>query len=250
MALNRNAKRGPRAAAAAVFLCGICAVSSAFAQESAASQRARAAFEKQRPYTTAEVAAGFFSLPAAEVCVASLDQCDQGETSVAVGIHNLYRTGAVGVGAGIVWATTLRSDLAKGVADLERDHSRRYFLVEGVFRYYALHTDTLEWWVGSTFGGVVVNDSWTVKEDREPYSDTAYVGPRAATVGTEGLASGIAFGTEWSFAPNWSFGGALRYAMWFLPETPERSPTGDYASLKGRVDMFDLGLVLAYRISL
>jgi hypothetical protein len=216
----------------------------------AASRRAAAAFEQKRPFAVAEAGIGLFTLPGADVCIASLDRCEQGETSLAVGIHNLYRYGRVGVGAGIIWATTLRSDSAKGVAELERDHSRRYFQMEAVFRYYAFETDTVDWWVGSTLGGVVVNDSWTVKDDREPYSDTAFVGPRAATVGTEGLASGLAFGGEWSFAENWSFGGLLRYSMWFLPDTPERSPTGDYASLKGRVDTFDLGLRLAYRIAL
>lgn len=216
----------------------------------AASRRATAAFEQKRPYTVAELSLGLFALPGADVCIASLERCEQGETSIAAGIHNLYRLGRVGVGAGILWATTLRSDSAKGVDALERDHSRRYFLVEGVFRYYAFETEAVEWWVGSTLGGVVVNDSWTVKEDREPYSDTAFVGPRAATVGTEGLASGLAVGGEWSFADNWSFGGLLRYSMWFLPDEPERSPTGDYASLKGRVDTFDLGLLLAYRIAL
>jgi hypothetical protein len=70
------------------------------------------------------------------------------------------------------------------------------------------------------------------------------------TIGTEGLASGIAVGGEWSFASNWSFGTMIRYSMWFLPEEPEVSPTGDFASLSGRIDMIDFGLVLAYRIAL
>ena len=203
-----------------------------------------------RPYTMAEVSAGVFALPGAEVCPTSLDQCSRGETSLAIGIHNLYRYGAVGVGAGILWATTLRSDSAQGAEVLARDHSRRYFLIEGVFRYYGIQVNEWEFWAGGTLGMVVVNDSWSVEADRNPATDTAFVGPRAATVGTEGLAGGVGAGAEWSFFRNWSFGANLRYSMWFLPEIRERSPTGDLASLSGRVDMFDVGLLLAYRIAL
>ena len=54
----------------------------------------------------------------------------------------------------------------------------------------------------------------------------------------------------WTFAANWSLGGQIRYSSWFLPEEPERLPTGDLASLKGRIDMFDFGLSIAYRIAL
>jgi hypothetical protein len=97
---------------------------------------------------------------------------------------------------------------------------------------------------------VVVNDSWSVKEDREPYTDTAFVGPRAATIGTEGLATGLGLGGEWAFASNWSFGAQLRYSIWVLPFQREESPTGDSASLQGRVDMIDLNLVIAYRIAM
>jgi hypothetical protein len=190
------------------------------------------------------------TLPAAKICPSSTAQCEQGETSVAAGIQNLYRFHSIAVGAGIVWATTLRSDAAQGAPELERDHSRRYFLVEAQFRYYGLETGAWEWWLGGTIGGVVVNDSWSVKADREPYESASYVGPRAMTIGTEGLAAGAAIGGEWNFASNWSFGTQLRYSMWFLPSTPEVSPTGDSASLSGRVDMLDFNLVIAYRIAL
>jgi hypothetical protein len=42
----------------------------------------------------------------------------------------------------------------------------------------------------------------------------------------------------------------LRYANWFLPEERKLSPTLDVASLSGRVDMFDFGAAIAYRIAL
>jgi hypothetical protein len=206
-----------------------------------------------RPYTMAELSAGLLTLPGAAVCLTTdKSSCGRGETSVAVGIHNLYRSGPLGFGAGIVYARTLRSDTAPGQDDptLLREHSRAYFLVEAQFRYYALRTKAWEWWAGPTAGAVILNDSWSVLADRKPYADTATVGPRAATIGTEGLQIGAAIGGEWSFANNWSFGTTLRYASWFLPKNPERSPTGDTASLSGRVDMIDLSLTLAYRIAL
>lgn len=226
------------------------ASSAARADESTAARRAAAAHDMGRPYTTAELGGGVLALPAAEVCPTSLDECDRGETSVAFGVRNIYRYSAFGIGAGIVFATTLRSDSARGNPDLERDHSRRYFLVEALFRYYALRSDPWEWWFGGTIGGVVVNDSWSVDADREPPEDTAFVGPRSTTIGTEGLALGIAAGGEWTFADNWAFGASARYSNWFLPSEPAFSPTGDVASLSGRVDMFDLILLLGYRIAL
>ena len=198
----------------------------------------------------AELSAGFLALPAAQVCLTSLTNCSRGEFSLALGIHNLYRYRAFGFGAGIEWATTVRSDSARGADELARDHSRKYFLVEGQVRYYFIQRAALEWWAGATLGGVVVSDSWSVLADREPYAQTALVGPRAATVGTEGLTAGVAAGFEWTFAKNWSWGMKLRYSSWFLPEERKLSPTVDVASLSGRVDMFDFSVAVAYRIAL
>jgi hypothetical protein len=241
---------GSKLLGAALSVAALLAAPAARADETAAARRAEAAHEMDRPYTMAEVSGGVLALPGAEVCPTSLDQCSRGEVSLAVGIHNLYRYGPVGVGAGILWATTLRSDSAQGAEVLERDHSRRYFIVEGALRYYGIRVKSWELWAGGTLGMVVVNDSWSVKADRDPPADTAFVGPRAATLGTEGLATGVGVGTEFSFFQNWAFGANLRYSMWFLPDEREVSPTGDLASLSGRVDMFDVGLLLSYRIAL
>jgi hypothetical protein len=239
-----------RCAAGLGGLLVLVASRTASADETTAARRAAAAREMGMPYTMAQLGAGLLALPAADVCPTSLDQCDSGETSIAFGLQNMYRMGPFGIGAGIVWATTLRGDAARGAAELEREHSRRYFLVEGLFRYYALKSSEWEWWIGSTFGAVIVNDSWSVKADRDPPEDTAFVGPRAVKVGTEGLAAGIAGGAEWSFADNWAFGTHIRYSNWLLPSEPESSPTEDIASLSGRVDMFDFGLSIAYLIAL
>ncbi|AKT39389.1 uncharacterized protein CMC5_035360 [Chondromyces crocatus] len=238
----------------AVFAAALAGLTAAAgvsrADESRAARRAAAAFEQSLPFTQFTLGAGMLTLPAADVCPVALNRCEQGESSLSFSLHNLYRYGPLGLGAGIVWALDLSADRAPGDPELEREHSRSYFLVEAQFRYYGLRFDTWELWVGGTFGGVVVNDSWSVVADREPYADTAFIGPRAATLGTEGLAAGLGVGAEWTFADNWSFGAQVRYSNWFLPGQPEQLPTGDFASLKGRIDMFDLGLTIAYRIAL
>src|SRR5262249_37327069 len=152
--------------------------------------------------------------------------------------------------AGIDWATTLRNDSARGADGIKREHSRAYFLVEGQFRYYALRGREWEGWAGLTVGGVVVDDTWSVLADREPYADTDFVGPRGSSLGTEGLSAGLAAGAEWSFAASWSVGATLRYANWFFPEKPKPLPLNDPASLSGRVDVIALSIALAYRIAL
>jgi hypothetical protein len=240
-----------RAAAVASAFAALTLASAASADpETSAARRAAAAREMNRPYMNAELGVGFLALPT-KICLTSLSACDQGEASVALGLHNIFRYKSIGFGAGIRWATTLRNDNVRvGFPGIERDHSRRYFFVEGTFRYYAIRRASWEWWVGANAGGVIVSDSWTTKADRDPYSDAAFIGPRAATVGTEGVFGGLSIGGEWAFASNWSFATHLGYASWFLPETREKSPTGDYASLGGRVDQFDLGFLLAYRIAL
>lgn len=247
------ALRQRRAAAAlSVALATAMVAPAALADENTAATRATAARERERSHTLVEVGTGFLLLPGAEVCPQALDPstCKRGEFSLAFGVQNIWRYQAFGIGGGIQWATTLRTDAAQGHDSLERTHTRRYFLVEAQGRYYFISSKALDWWAGVTIGGIIVNDSWSVKADREPYADTAFVGPRAATLGTEGLTLGACIGGEWSFAPNWSLGPTLRYSSWFLPSARLQSPTLDVASLSGRLDMFDVGLRVAYRISL
>jgi hypothetical protein len=243
-----------RAHIATAFAAAIALLAPAIARadDSTAARNAAAAREGGRPHALAEVNTGFLLLPGALVCPKTLDQstCKRGEFSFAVGLQNVYRFGSWGFGAGIQWATTLRSDAANGDPSLEREHSRRYFLVEGLVRYYFIRMKAWEWWAGANTGVVVVNDSWSVKADREPYSDTEYVGPRAATLGTEGFSLGASIGGEWTFLGNWSLGPSLRYSSWFLPTKPAMSPTLDVASLAGRQDMFDIGIRIMYRIAL
>jgi hypothetical protein len=215
---------------------------------SASERRATAAHEMNRPYSMLEGSVGVQGLPT-QVCLQKLD-CSQGEVSLAGGLHILHRYHALAFGAAIELATTLRTDEARGAADLERDHSRRYFSIEPLFRYYFLRFKDIEGWASVAAGLIVVNDSWTTLADREPYSDIDRLGPSASTLGTPGFAAGVGVGGEYSFLHNFSVGPNIQYASWFLPSVRALSPTLDSASLAGQVNMFSLNLVIAYRIAL
>lgn len=203
-------------------------------------------------HTLFQAGIGLLALPAAKVCP-TLSRCEPGETSFALTLRSLGRYRNFAFGAGINWGFGLRpSDDIRADVDptLERRHSRSYFVFDGEFRYYLPSTGAWDWWTGATAGLVVVNDSWTTLSDREPYADTAFVGPRAMTLATEGLSVSVGVGGHWRFAEHWIFGTRVRYGNWFLPDTRETTPMGDSSSLAGRVDVFDFGLVVGFRLSL
>jgi hypothetical protein len=220
--------------------------------DDATAERAIAARKLDRPHTAVELSTGFLLLPGALVCPQSTapETCQRGEFSFAAGLQNIYRFHAWAVGAGIQWAHTLRSDAANGDPSLQRQHSRSYFLVEALGRFYFLRSKAWDFWAGATVGLVVLNDSWSTIADRAPYEGTDNPGPKAATLGTEGFALGICAGAEWTFLPNWSFGPSIRYSNWVLPDQRAMSPTLDVASLAGRLDIFDVGIRVSYRIAL
>jgi hypothetical protein len=205
------------------------------------------------PHAIVEAGLGLLALPAAEVCPVSPQECEPGETSIALSLFNMGRIGDFGFGAGIFWAFGLRpTGGSQGdIGTIGREHSRSYFLVEGAFRYYLPRfTGNWDWWAMATIGGVVVNDSWTTEADRNPYADTAFVGPRATTLSTEGFSAGLGVGGQWRISQHWTFGTRFRYANWLLPGDREVLPTGDQASLAGRIDIFDFGVTGAFLLPL
>ena len=42
----------------------------------------------------------------------------------------------------------------------------------------------------------------------------------------------------------------MRYARWFLPESPARTSFGDTSTLTGQLSVFELSFAVAYRIVL
>jgi hypothetical protein len=210
-----------------------------------------------RPVGIAELGIGWLTLPGAEVCVdTARSSCEQGDTSLELELWQLYRANlAFAFGAGITLGLVPTTDApatdaapAPGQQPIVRDHSRGYFTVEAIGRYYPFVGQNLEWWVGLTGGLVVVSDSYSA--DQNPDSEYALVGPRGQTIRTEGYTIGLATGIAYALAPNWSLGGSLRYGSWFLPGERASNPLGDTASLTGQNNLFAFGINIAYRVAL
>jgi hypothetical protein len=247
-----------RSARIPAFFCVLaCLLSSAAARAQLDKPRSHPgglAASADRPVGMAEFGVGWLTLPGAEVCVESTG-CEQGDTSLELELWQLYRANlAFAFGAGITLGLVPTTDAPPRDADpvtgedpIVRDHSRGYFMVETIGRYYPFVGDNLEAWVGVTAGLVVVSDSFA---SNKPVSDTAFVGPRAQTIRTEGYTIGLAGGLAYALAPNWSLGGSVRYGSWFLPRDPERNPLGDQASLTGQNNVVAFGISVAYRIPL
>lgn len=216
-----------------------------------------------RPTGIAEAGFGWLTLPGASVCIERTVGCSNGDRSFALDVWQIVRgSRRFALGAGILLALIPTTEApqappeqaptdtpeAPGTATIERDHSRRYFTVEGIARYYPYVGENVEWWVGVTGGLVVVSDRFAVESDDT--SERALLGPQGVTIRTEGGSIGIAGGPVVALAKSWAVGGTLRYGHWFLPEQPARDPLGSEASLTGRNTFFSFGLNLAYRMPL
>jgi hypothetical protein len=203
-----------------------------------------------RPTGMAEFGFGWLTLPGASVCVERLQSgCEQGDTSVELDAWQLYRFNtriAVGAGLTLGLLTTTTAPRTDPLY-VDRDHSRGYFMVEGIGRYYPYVGESFEAWGGITSGLVVVSDRFEAKAG---FGEKPLIGPRGVTIRTEGYAIGIAIGGALAFLPRWTLGATIRYGFWFLPEKPETDVFGDEASLTGRNTMLTIGLGIAYRIPL
>lgn len=198
----------------------------------------------------AELGLGWLVLPGAEVCVEpTIAGCESGDSSLGLEVWQLFRaTRQFAAGAGLLLGLTPTTDAPReDPPGVSRDHTRRYFTVEGTARYYPWTTDGFEAWAGISSGLVVVSDRFASTEGA---SDKALVGPRGVTIRTEGYTIGVAIGAAYLFSPSWSVGGAFRYGSWFLPEKPATSPFGDEASLRGQVNLLSFGFNVAYRVPL
>ena len=216
--------------------------------------RLRSGFAAQdRPIGIAEFGIGALTLPGAEICGTTMEgeepDCTQGDASFSVEAWPLYRpTARYAFGAGIMMGlipTTIPPQQEPTDTTIERDHSRSYLTVEGMGRYYLYVGESTEFWAGVTGGLVVVSDRFVVESG--VLADRALVGRQGVTIRTEGGAVGIAFGAAFAIAQNWSWGLALRYGQWFLPDTPAEDPLGSQASLVGRNSYITLGVGVAYR---
>ena len=193
---------------------------------------------------------GVLALPFAEACPFTGAACEPGEVGMAAGLHVHGRIYDFGVGAGFTYAAGLKSTEAAGAAALEREHSRSYLVLDGVFRYYPPQLGDFVWWVGASVGAVVINDRWTTLADREPFAEADLIGPEALSLATEGFSAGVQVGGHWKFYDIWLVGTSIKYSNWVLPDEREVTPLGDLASLAGRVDVVEAGLALGFELFL
>jgi hypothetical protein len=202
-----------------------------------------------RPYTLAQLGVGLLTLPAADVCLRG-GPCTKGDNSIELDFWQFYRANrrfAVGAGASVALKPVTDSPPSP-VPNIDRTHTRSYFLVEAQGRYYAVHAETFEAWFGATAGGVIVSDRYSI--DQVELSAAAIIGPRASTVRTEGAAIGGLLGANWSFAPNWALGFTARYMQWFLPNEAATTVFLDRATLTGSQSALNFGIACSYRIAL
>jgi len=198
--------------------------------------------EFSRPYGAIEFGVGVLALPDARVCGEA--GCDRGDVSVEVDAWPLFRASPnFAVGAGITLALTPTQDVPQRVVPIAREHSRRYFQAEGIGRYYVVHGQALEWWLGVSTGLVVVSDNFRT---RSAPPDLTLIGQDSANIATEGLTLGLGTGVTFGVSDVLQLGGTLRMARWILPSSHESIAFGDEASLADRVTMLNLSLVVAY----
>jgi hypothetical protein len=184
---------------------------------------------------------GILVLPDAEVC--GVVGCDRGDLSDELDAWPLFRASPrFAVGAGLTLALTPTQDVPQGEMAFSREHSRRYFLVETVGRYYFVHGRDLEIWGGASTGLVVVSDNFrsAAKNSAGP------IGAAGANIATEGLTLGLATGFTLGITRSLQVGASLRVANWLLPSRAEVIAFGEEASLSNRVTMVGFGLTVAY----
>jgi hypothetical protein len=196
-----------------------------------------------RPYGAIEFGLGVLALPDAQVCAGDVG-CDRGDVSLEVDAWPLFRASRrFAVGAGITLALTPTQDAPQRDMTFPREHTRRYFLVEGIGRYYFVYGRALEIWSGLSTGLVVVSDNF--RSAGAP-QNVSIIGSDSANIATEGLTLGLGAGATLGVNESLQVGATLRVANWFLPQTRERIAFGEEASLSDRVTMIHFALTVAY----
>lgn len=199
-----------------------------------------------RPAGMAEGNIGVLTLPGAEVC--GSEGCSKGDVVFALEGWELYRaTRRWAFGAGVVVGLVPTAHPKQPPEAVPRDHTRSYFTLESMLRYYPYVGKDFEAWTGIMGGLVVVSDRFDVIDKTD---DRALLGGRGVTIRTEGGSFGIAGGFAYGLSEHWSLLGSLRLSEWFLPTQPATDPLGSEASLTGRNTALMLGFGVAYRASL
>jgi hypothetical protein len=208
------------------------------------------------PHTVAEAEGGAIILPTAPVSLAQRGgnlpfQIGKGDATIMTGLHLLYRGGyAWAIGAGALFAPHPTSDTQYGLGgatNLPRTHSRSYLYVGAEGRYFPIHTRYFDGWGGVTAGGIIIADRF---DNNAASPVPSILGVPQITVSTQGYALGAEVGGNWIATEHLVVGLTFRADIWFLPSTAQCSTFNDCATLTGKVEAFEMGLTIAYRIAL
>ena len=229
--------------------------------QDAASQQAppRGAPPAVVAHTVAVLEGGILTLPTAPISAGNrggatpLGAVGNGDATMFLGALILYRATPIwGFGAAVDFAPRPTSDPNYGGASgLTRTHSRSYLTLAGEVRYFPVHTQWFEPWVGLSAGAVIIADRFTTDAG---YDVPPFLGTKSVTESTQGFAGGLKVGADYLVTDRLVIGLALGASEWFLPsaiaEQASCDPIGDCPTLQGNVAMFEFGLTLGYRIPL
>jgi hypothetical protein len=200
----------------------------------------------ERTHSLVEVGIGALSVPAQQFCIPT-QGCSQGDLTLLGSLKYLVRwKGRFAAGAGVSLGFKPLSDdasISTPNGSIERTHSRNYFILGGLARYYPVTTPQYNVWVGGSGGLVIVADIYDIKD-----KGTAFINPHSTTVPTQGAMVGVALGGDWLVGNNFSVGAWTHEMLWLLPDVKACAATqGDCATVEGKRFSLELGVSLTYR---
>jgi len=176
-----------------------------------------------------EVSLGWLTLPGAQVC--GPESCKSGDTTPVVEIWNLIHLDwGLAFGAGVSLGLIPTANTPQTGVGLERENSRSYLTFEGVARYYPAWAAPIDLWLGTGLGLALVNDRFASEKNS---SSQIRIGTPGFTLRSEALSYFAGGGLSYALDRRWHIGTSARVGRFELPNTPERSPLGDEATIVG-----------------
>jgi hypothetical protein len=210
------------------------------------------------PHTVAVLEGGILTLPSAPISPGNrggatpLGAVGNGDATMLLGALILFRaTPYWAFGAAVDFAPRPTSDSNYGASLLPRTHTRSYLKMGGEVRYFPIHAQWFEPWIGLSAGAVIIADQFTTDAG---YDVPPFLGTKSVTASTQGFAGGLKAGADYLVSERVMIGLSLGAGEWFLPsavaEQGSCDPIGDCPTLQGNVATFEFGLTVGYRIPL
>jgi hypothetical protein len=196
-------------------------------------------------YSLLELGVGALSLPRKQLCIPTQNQCATADLTLLGSLRFLVRWDerfALGAGVSLGFRpVTDEASISSSTGTISRSHTRNYFMLGGLGRYYIISGD-FNLWAGAGAGIIVVADHYNLTD-----SGTAIINPRGVTLGSEGWMVGASLGADWRLSKNWLIGLWTQEMLWGLPDTKACAQTGDCATITGKSFSIETGLSLTYR---